>query len=192
MSGASEREQPARRAVLVTGAAGYVGRLVVDALARDRRGQQTIVATDLRDVPAGVKVRAGRLALRANSAVYPFKSITVEIHELTQANADWIEGDNSGTRVPSPGTPCWNFRKHGAAKWAGKPGAMEPGADFSTAWSGRAECPAKAQQWVELKIPAEAVQRWIDRPETNCGLHIYPADATEKGRVFGCASSDCV
>lgn len=36
------------RSVLVTGAGGYVGRLLIDALASDRRGVETIVATDVR------------------------------------------------------------------------------------------------------------------------------------------------
>ncbi len=39
---------PTRRAVLVTGAGGYLGRMVVQALAADRRELTTIVATDLR------------------------------------------------------------------------------------------------------------------------------------------------
>jgi UDP-glucose 4-epimerase len=37
---------------LITGAAGYVGRLVVRRLARDRRGLETILASDVRPVPA--------------------------------------------------------------------------------------------------------------------------------------------
>ncbi|MCA9622064.1 MAG: NAD-dependent epimerase/dehydratase family protein [Myxococcales bacterium] len=41
----------AERRVLVTGAAGYIGRLVVERLARDRRAIATLVATDLRAVP---------------------------------------------------------------------------------------------------------------------------------------------
>lgn len=40
------------RSVLVTGAGGYIGRQLVAALAADRRELTTIVATDLRPVPA--------------------------------------------------------------------------------------------------------------------------------------------
>lgn len=60
-----------RKAVLITGAAGYVGRLVMQALAREPGTLQTIVATDLRalpghEVPAGVifeaaDIRSGRI-----------------------------------------------------------------------------------------------------------------------------------
>jgi len=38
--------------VLITGAAGYIGRQVVARLAEDRRGIETIVAMDVREVPA--------------------------------------------------------------------------------------------------------------------------------------------
>ena len=74
MSGAEQSERPARHAVLVTGAAGYVGSLVVAALARERRGIDTIVATDLREVPA---------AERAAGVVYHAADInSAELREL--------------------------------------------------------------------------------------------------------------
>jgi len=40
------------RALLITGAAGYIGRQLVTALASDRRGLDVVVATDVREVPA--------------------------------------------------------------------------------------------------------------------------------------------
>ena len=39
-----------KEAVLVTGAGGYIGRLLVEELSRDSRGL-TVVATDVRETP---------------------------------------------------------------------------------------------------------------------------------------------
>lgn len=46
------------RSVAITGAAGYIGRQLVEALAADRRGVETIVATDIRP-PRANEVRSG-------------------------------------------------------------------------------------------------------------------------------------
>jgi UDP-glucose 4-epimerase len=43
-------ERSRRKSVLITGASGYVGRMVTRRLAADRRGLDTIVATDIRSV----------------------------------------------------------------------------------------------------------------------------------------------
>jgi UDP-glucose 4-epimerase len=48
--------QPPARAVLVTGAGGYLGRLVVRALARPEVGLETLVALDLHEPPPGERV----------------------------------------------------------------------------------------------------------------------------------------
>jgi UDP-glucose 4-epimerase len=48
-SGDAQRRPP--RSVLITGAAGYIGRLLTASLARDRRGLSRIVASDVREVP---------------------------------------------------------------------------------------------------------------------------------------------
>lgn len=48
MSSAAKPQEAPYRSVLVTGAGGYVGRLLVEALARDRRSVERIVATDIR------------------------------------------------------------------------------------------------------------------------------------------------
>jgi UDP-glucose 4-epimerase len=50
MGVSAPREHLPYRSVLVTGAAGYIGRQVIGALARDRCGLVTIVASDVRDV----------------------------------------------------------------------------------------------------------------------------------------------
>ncbi|MBI2565741.1 MAG: SDR family oxidoreductase [Candidatus Schekmanbacteria bacterium] len=47
----TESSPESARAVLITGAAGYVGRLLTAALARERRSVATIVAADIRELP---------------------------------------------------------------------------------------------------------------------------------------------
>lgn len=55
-SSAETTQQDPRTSVLITGAAGYVGSLVVRALAADRRGLTNIIATDVRQVPPSQRV----------------------------------------------------------------------------------------------------------------------------------------
>jgi hypothetical protein len=50
-SGDSQKQESPYRSLLVTGAGGYVGRLLIEALARDRRRVERIVATDIRLPP---------------------------------------------------------------------------------------------------------------------------------------------
>jgi UDP-glucose 4-epimerase len=49
----SARTESGARSVLVTGAAGYIGHQLVEALAREPEGVERIVATDVRDVAGG-------------------------------------------------------------------------------------------------------------------------------------------
>jgi UDP-glucose 4-epimerase len=50
-------EQESTRSVLITGAGGYLGQQVVEALAADPRELEQIVALDLRPVPAGRRLK---------------------------------------------------------------------------------------------------------------------------------------
>lgn len=53
---ADGRSEPSYRSVLVTGAAGYVGRQLVEALAREPGGVATLVASDLHLPPEGERL----------------------------------------------------------------------------------------------------------------------------------------
>ena len=44
--------EPKQSSVLITGAGGYIGRLLVDALAKERGGLANIIAADIREIPS--------------------------------------------------------------------------------------------------------------------------------------------
>ena len=150
----------------------------------------SIIRFDLTDLPAGAKVTGARLILHATSPDFPTRDLPVQLHQLTAANGDWVEGEGDGTRDPIAGTPCWSFRRHDTDKWAGEPGAMKPGVDFSTDWVAEATVKAKAKGPAVFELPIAAVQGWLDSPGTNTGLHIWPPDAKDKGDVAYLASSE--
>ena len=143
----------------------------------------SIIRFDSRCVSPGSRVTGAKLMLYHRSKEFPTQDLTVDMHELTPANADWQEGTGDGERVPTPGAPCWSYRKHDSAKWAGSGGAREPDIDFSTQWVAKATVPAKTEGWVTFTIPPAAAQRWIDGPQTNAGLHLWPSAAKAKGDV---------
>lgn len=85
------------RSVLVTGAGGYVGRLLIDALARDRRGVERIVATDIR-VPAESE--------RAADVEYALADVREPgLAALLRANATDLVVHLAAIVTPDPGTP---------------------------------------------------------------------------------------
>ncbi|MEA3403024.1 MAG: DUF4091 domain-containing protein [Armatimonadota bacterium] len=143
----------------------------------------SIVRFDLSGIPRTVEVRTARLMLHARPGGYPFREVTVTVRELTPANAEWVEGAGDGTRVPTPGAPCWSWRRYDTDRWAGEPGAAEAGVDFSTDWSAEAAVPEGGDAEAVFELPAELVQRWIDHPGANAGLRLWPEMAAEKGDV---------
>ncbi|MGC9317737.1 MAG: glycoside hydrolase domain-containing protein [Armatimonadota bacterium] len=143
----------------------------------------SIVRFDLSGIPPTAEVHAARLIMHARPGGYPFREVTVTVRELTEANAGWVEGTGDGTRVPTPGAPCWNWRRYDTDRWAGEPGAAAAGADYSTDWSAQAPVPEGGDAEVVFELPARAVQRWIERPGTNAGLRLWPEMAAEKGDV---------
>ncbi len=149
----------------------------------------SVLRFDVGAVPAGAKVTGARLVLHATSKDYPSRDLAVQLHQLTAANADWIEGSGDGTREPLAGTPCWSFRKHDSAPWAGEPGALKADVDFSTEWRAEATVPARHVGPVTFELPAAAVQAWIEDPRTNAGLHLWPQGAADKGDVAYFASA---
>jgi len=142
-----------------------------------------IVRFNLSHVPGDLQVQSATLALNAREGNYPYRDIVVTARALTQANAGWVEGDGDGTRVPTPGAPCWNWLAYDTRAWAGEPGASEAGVDYSTDWAAEASVPKEGGAEATFELPAEIVQGWIDHPTTNAGIRLYPEMAEENGDI---------
>lgn len=152
--------------------------------------QVSLLRFDLSELPRGLRVRSARLTLTAVAGIYPYRDLTVHLRALSEANAGWVEGAGDGTRIPTPGAACWNFLSYDDRPWAGKAGAGEAGVDYDVGWSVSATVPAQGGGAVSFDLPAEEVQRWIDRPQANAGLRLWPEGATEGGDAAAFRSSE--
>ncbi len=150
----------------------------------------SILRFSLRDIPAGARVVSARLQMYDHSPDFPTREIIVDLHELTPVNGDWIEGTGDGTRVGTHGAPSWTFRKFDTDRWAGSGGARTPDVDFRADWSAQAVVPPKQTGWITFDLPPDIVQRWIDDPGANPGLHLWPAMARDKGDIVYLSSSE--
>lgn len=102
----TEREP---RAVLVTGASGYLGKLVVEAIAGDRRGLSTVVAMDLREPPTadrspGVDYLAADIRDVDLDALIAERSIDTIVHLAAVMNADGKTAADLAYEVEVTGT----------------------------------------------------------------------------------------
>jgi len=158
----------------------------------NRWGEQytSVLRFGLAEIPRQAKVVSATLKLYNTSKDFPTRALTVDLHELTPANADWVEGTGDGERTPTPGAVCWSYRKHDTDRWAGSGGARTPDVDFSTQWSAKASASAKTPGWLAFELPPKVVQRWIGEPASNAGLHLWPEMAKDKGDVVYVASSE--
>jgi len=150
----------------------------------------SLLRFDLSSVPRGVQVRKATVTLHRTNGAYPKADQEIQLCAISLANRDWVEGDGTGERVPMAGTPSWNWRSHGKAKWAGKPGLGAPGVDFllPPVSTRVIKAGTKGDEVFDL-VPA-VVAGWIAEPKNNAGLLIRADKAKAKGSIAYFVSSD--
>lgn len=117
-------------------------------------------------------------------------SRTVELYRVTAGNAAWIEGD-SAPGVQRTGAVCWAGLRGSAVPWAGAQGCGLVGKDFEAEPMGFLTLPPSAtgnQLFTIDILPTDAVQSWIDHPETNAGilLRSSPNEALPSNNIIIC------
>lgn len=166
---------------------GASQRLLVGRLPDD--GAKHLANTLMRFDLSGL---AGQTVTRAVLQLYNVKDpkqradVTINIHELTEANGDWVEGEGIGGESGLlDGTSDWRFKLHGKTTWAGgQKGAGVKGEDYTNAVIGSALVSAGAAQFVEFELDANVVQKWIDHPEQNGGIILIAPEAEEGAMAY--------
>jgi len=149
-----------------------------------------LIRFDRGPIPPNAKVLSASLFLYEHSGDYPSEDVTIHACAIAPANAGWLEGENTGDRVPVAGTPCWTFLSYDDRPWAGAPGLDQEGADYLVPPAGSATLPKGHDGWVEFKLQPGVVQQWISQPETNAGLRLYPLEDKARGQCIVAWSSD--
>lgn len=158
----------------------------------NRWGEHLVVLLrfDLRDIPREAEVLKAALLLFDTSKDRPSKDLRVDIQAVAQANAAWEEGENDGTRVPVPGTCCWNYLRYDSEPWAGTPGLREEGVDYLMPLAGSALVPKGREGWIEFPLKVGVVQGWVDGSGANAGVRVFPLGVKDKGEYVTMRTSE--
>lgn len=129
---------------------------------------KTLIRFDLSSIPSSAICTAATLKLTAsqnNSAkIY-------NIHKITDANGDWIEGTKAGATA-GIGEPCYQFKKYNSIAWAGSAGLGTAGIDFVDTVIATTTSITTANNIMEIPFNADGLtvlQSWFGST-TNNGL----------------------
>ena len=121
-------------------------------------------------------VESATLRLYKPRSFSQLHTATCSVYEVSQANADWVEGSEIGDHEDASST----WRGKGAGRsWAGAEGCSKAGVDFKTPAIGSITSTPQDSGWVAFKVPAKLVQKWLSDPTTNTGFYLA-ADGEQK------------
>jgi hypothetical protein len=127
------------------------------------------------DVLAGTTVDQARIDLRSPQVVGS-GSFDVEIFQIADENADWIEGDGVTFGAAAAGTSTFNNRIHPSTAWTGAPGAIgDPNIGGAAIFlDSFTVSPLQDNDTIySINLPNALVQQWIDGG-VNAGLVLVP------------------
>lgn len=105
--------------------------------------------------------------------------IRIAVHEVSAANSGWREG--SAEAIEDTESCSWSRLRSGTS-WSGARGCSREGADYLAPALDAQVAQRDSGHWIEFTLPPNLAQRWLDKPETNAGLILRPAEpVTEWG-----------
>ncbi len=123
---------------------------------------------------SGTKVQEDALLELKQANVRGFERGMFEIamYRIAPENAAWKAGNGTGKEAQDK-EATWNHRSGGAIKtpWTGAPGLSKAGVDHDEQPLGiiAYEVPSLSSS-IQVTIPKEVIQQWIDEPGSNAGL----------------------
>ena len=132
----------------------------------------TLLRFDLSGVPCG-KVSSAKLRLYKSKSFVQTAPVLVNVYEVARPNAGWREG--CALCAGDPGGATWAGVEPNRS-WAGTPGCSQAGIDLGVNPVDSRTASLDKGEWMEFKLPAELVGRWLDHPEQNAGVYLT-ADA---------------
>src|SRR5690606_3625455 len=149
-----------------------------DANGVERRG---LLRFDLTGFEGKVVSGDGTLRLTQANTGATAGNYQIVVYQISEANANWIEGTGSGTTAAN-GQPAWYYKAKGSSTnvdWAGSAGLSTPGVDYvvSPVASFTFDV-SNDREDVFITIPEALLQFWINNPAANGGLLFMPAAGT--------------
>jgi len=141
----------------------------------------SLIRFDLSRVACG-QVTAAKLRLYKPKCFIQIRPVRICIHAVSARNAAWAGG--SAECAAQANACSWNALRHAQA-WSGTPGCSKEGADYLAPFLDAQLAPADRGQWIEFTIPAELVQQWLDRPDSNAGLYLRAEKAGTREELLG-------
>ena len=115
------------------------------------------------------------------------KEIPIYLHEISEANADWVEGNKES--IEQKNASCWEYKTEGKM-WAGEKGCSKAGVDFSRKPLGSSIACREKGEWLEFELPVELVQKWLENPKSNAGLILKTSEDVAFGEHVQFFSSE--
>lgn len=141
--------------------------------------QRCLIRFDLQAIPAGATCTGATLYLYHSYTAEGGGTVTVSVYEISDANGDWLAGDND-ISLANAGENCWNAKAADGAggvttAWAGSAGLGTATTDYKTPAVGSFSFNGGSDIGTEFTCALDetTVESWFGQASNN-GLIMWP------------------